>query len=160
MDAMLELQRLADAGYEVTFLLGDRASADRAYEVHLITPEGNGVTACGATPAAALAEASPLEASPTAARDALAAVTADELGEHPGDVEAAAGSLPWTMDEDGSTWRAALPDGRTAVVERLDDGKSFLPTVHESRLDFATGPVCAGLLGAAAWAAQFAAAAK
>ena len=161
LKAMLELRRLLEAGHEVTFLRGDAASADRAYECHLITPEGNGVTACGATPAAALAEASP-----TAALDALAAVTADELGEHPGDVEAAAGSLPWKMDEDGSTWRAQLPDGRTAVIERLDDGDedgngaSFLPKVHESREDFAAGPVCAGLLGAAAWAAQFAAAAK
>jgi hypothetical protein len=69
-------------------------------------------------------------------------------------------ALQWTMDEDGSTWRAELPDGRTAVIERLDDGESFLPKVHESRQDFAVGPVCAGLLGAAAWAAEFAAAAK
>lgn len=56
------LARLLEAGHEVTFLRGDGASAGRAFECHLITPEGNGVTACGATPAAALAGASPLEA--------------------------------------------------------------------------------------------------
>jgi hypothetical protein len=86
----------------------------------------------------------------------LAAVTADERGEWPGEIEAAAGSLPWIMSEDGSKWRAEMPDGRTAVIERLDDGTSFLPILYESRLDFATGPVCAGLLGAAAWAATYA----
>jgi hypothetical protein len=87
----------------------------------------------------------------------LATVTADELGEHPGHAGAAAGSLSWSVSADGSTWRAALPDGRTAVIERLDDGESFLPKVHESRSDFAVGPVCAGLLGAAAWCSEFAA---
>jgi hypothetical protein len=87
----------------------------------------------------------------------IATVTTDENGEYPGEVEAAAGSLPWVMSEDGSKWRAELPDGRTAVIERLDDGTSFLPKVHESREDFAVGPVCAGVLGAAAWAAKFAA---
>lgn len=120
----------------------------------------------------------------------LATVAADGNGEHPGDVEAAAGSLPWTMDEDGSRWRAVLPDGRTAVIERLggahmcpcghraaehsniesgecladgcgcvrlaEFGPSFLPRVYESRTDFAVGPVCAGLLGAGAWVAQYA----
>jgi hypothetical protein len=75
-------------------------------------------------------------------------VTADENGERPGHVEAAAGSLPWTMDGDGSTWRAQLPDGRTAVIERLDDADGqgsafFLPKEHESRQDFSVGPVCA-----------------
>ena len=74
--------------------------------------------------------------------------------------EEAAGSLPWIMSEDGSTWRAQLPDGRTAVIERLDDGASFLPKVYESRSDFAVGPVCAGVLGAAAWAAGRAAGAQ
>jgi hypothetical protein len=93
----------------------------------------------------------------------LAAVTADENGEHPGDVEEAAGSLSWTMDEDGSRWRAELPDGRSALITRLKDGDedgngaSFLPTIHESADDFATGPICAGLLGAMAWTVRFAA---
>jgi hypothetical protein len=64
------------------------------------------------------------------------------------------------MDEDGSTWRAELPDGRTAVIERLDDGASFLPKVHESRQDFATGPECAGVLAAAAWVAEYAEASR
>jgi hypothetical protein len=38
------------------------------------------------------------------------------------------------------------PDGRTAVIERLDNGESFLPRVGD-----VTGPVCADVLGAAAW---------
>lgn len=70
-------------------------------------------------------------------------------------------SLPWIMSEDKSQWSAQLPDGRTAVIERLEDGDedgngaSFLPWVGD-----AVGPVCAGLLGAAAWAAEFAAGAR
>jgi hypothetical protein len=84
------------------------------------------------------------------------AITADENGEYPGAVEAAAGSIPWTMSDDETTWRAQLPDGRTAVIERLDDGESFLPKVYESSADFATGPVCAGVLDAAAWVWDFA----
>jgi hypothetical protein len=70
--------------------------------------------------------------------------------------------LPWIKSEDGSEWRAELPDGRTAVIERLDDGDengdgaSFLPKVHESREDFAVGPVFAGVLAAAAWVAEYA----
>lgn len=68
----------------------------------------------------------------------------------------------WTRDEDGAHWRTQLPDGRTAVIERLaegdedGEGASFLPKVHESRGDFETGPVCAGLLDAAAWVAELA----
>jgi hypothetical protein len=68
----------------------------------------------------------------------------------------------WTRDEDGAHWRAQLPDGRTAVIERLADagengeGASFLPKVYESCGDFETGPVCAGLLDAAAWVAELA----
>jgi hypothetical protein len=71
--------------------------------------------------------------------------------------------LSWTMDEDGTRGRAELPDGRFALVERLEDGDedgdgaSFLPTIRESAGDFATGPVCDGLLGAMAWAAGYAA---
>jgi len=95
----------------------------------------------------------------------LAVVTADENGEHPGDVEQAAGSLPWTLSDDGK-WRAQMLDGRTAVIERLagDDNSGhaprFLPRVHESALDFEEGPECAGVLGAAAWCAQLAGGAR
>jgi hypothetical protein len=72
------------------------------------------------------------------------------------------GTLPWTMDPDGSCWRAQLPDGRTAVIRRVlgDDGlssSSFVPTVHESREDYVTGPARAGVLAAAQWAAEYAA---
>ncbi len=67
----------------------------------------------------------------------------------------AAGKVPavldWTVSDDGSKWRMELPDGRTAVIERLDDGESFLPTVRDRAGDCATGPVCAGLLAAAFW---------
>lgn len=68
----------------------------------------------------------------------------------------------WTRDEDGAHWRTQLPDGRTAVIERLAEGDEdgqgaqFLPKVYESRQDFETGPVCAGLLDAAAWVAELA----
>ena len=74
----------------------------------------------------------------------------------------AAGQLPrrhpdalqdWEMSADGSRWRTVLRDGRTAVIERLDAGGSFLPTVYESAAVFETGPVCDGLLPAANWAA-------
>jgi hypothetical protein len=86
----------------------------------------------------------------------LAAVTADESGEHPGDAGQAAGPLPWTMSGDGTEWRAELPDGRTAVIRRVlgDDGESsilFVPAVHESATDYVTGPECGGVLAAAAW---------
>jgi hypothetical protein len=44
---MLELQRLLDAGCDLTFQHGDGTTADgsRSYECCMITPEGNGVTA-------------------------------------------------------------------------------------------------------------------
>ena len=60
--------------------------------------------------------------------------------------------LPWKLSDDQSTWTAQLPDGRTASIERLDDGASFLPRVGD-----AVGPVCAGVLSAAQWAAEWAA---
>ncbi|MGH3171001.1 MAG: hypothetical protein ACRDN0_34665 [Trebonia sp.] len=115
--------------------------------------------------AAAAGDASRSTAVPLELAAGLAAVTADENGEHPGDVEAAAGSLPWTMADDGSHWRAVLPDGRTGVIRRVvgEDGESsllFVATVYESALDFVTGPECAGVLAAAAWAAEFAAASR
>lgn len=65
--------------------------------------------------------------------------------------------LPWIMSEDKTTWNAELPDGRTARIVRLDDGASFLPTIHESAGDFATGPVFDGVLAAANWAVEYAA---
>ena len=53
---MLELRRLLDAGYDVAFQPRDGTAADgsRSYECCMITPEGNGATACGATPSDAL----------------------------------------------------------------------------------------------------------
>jgi hypothetical protein len=60
-------------------------------------------------------------------------------------------ALPWETSGDG-VWTAQLPDGRTARIERLDDGASFLPWVGEF-----TGPVCAGLLPAANWCTEHAA---
>jgi hypothetical protein len=43
---MLELQRLLDAGHDVTFQHGDgTADGSRSYECCRITPEGNGVNA-------------------------------------------------------------------------------------------------------------------
>lgn len=75
-------------------------------------------------------------------------------------------ALSWAMSEDGTTWRAQLPDGRTAKIERLEDGDedgngaSFLPTVHESAEDFAAGPVCDGLMTAANWVAEYTAGAR
>jgi hypothetical protein len=95
---------------------------------------------------AAAARVDALLAGRRAAR--LATVTADEDGEHPGGAGQAAGSLPWVMSGDGTRWTAALPDGRTAVIERLGDGASFLPRIGDT-----AGPACAGLLGAAAWVA-------
>lgn len=186
------LQKLLGAGYDVTFALAEGRGAG-TYDCFVIAGSGSTIVGSGATPGSALRSAAgtdPLESERLKA-SSLATVTADELGEHPGDVEAAAGLLPWVMSEDGSTWRAQLPDGRTAVIERLDGahtcacghhaaehsniesgecledgcgcvrlaefGPSFLPKVHESRSDFATGPVCAGVVGAAAWCSEFAA---
>ncbi len=65
--------------------------------------------------------------------------------------------LPWVMSDDKSKWRAELPDGRTAGIERLDDGASFLPKVHESAQDFEVGPVFDGVLAAAQWCTELAA---
>lgn len=74
---------------------------------------------------------------------------------------APAGVLPWTMADDGSHWRAELPDGRTAVIRRVlgEDGTAtlnFVPAVHESALDFVAGPECSGVAGAANWVARLA----
>lgn len=66
-------------------------------------------------------------------------------------------ALPWMRSQDGTRWSAVLADGRTGVIERLDDGASFLPKVHESSTEFATGPACGSFLAAAGWAAEFAA---
>lgn len=70
--------------------------------------------------------------------------------------------LDWKMDEDGSRWKAEMPDGRTAVIERVlgEGGQSsmlFVAAVYESRGDFVTGPACAGVLAAAQWASAEAA---
>jgi hypothetical protein len=78
---------------------------------------------------------------------------------------AAVPSPPWALADDGSHWRAQLADGRTAVIRRVlgEDGEGssrFVPTVHESAEDFETGPECAGVLAAAAWAAERAAGAR
>lgn len=66
------------------------------------------------------------------------------------------GVLPWVMSEDKTTWRAQLPDGRTAVIRRVlgEDGESsllFAPAVYESALDFVAGPECYGVPEAARW---------
>ena len=88
-----------------------------------------------------------------AAEVQVAADALDDLGERVGHLESAAAlPLPWMMAGDGSRWTALLPDGSTAMIERLDDGVSFLPRVGD-----AVGPVCAGVLGAAAWCAEYAA---
>jgi hypothetical protein len=70
------------------------------------------------------------------------------------------GTLPgWTEEEDGDgrRWRTALADGRTAVIERLDDDRSFLPKVHESAGEYEAGPVAYSAAAAAAWCVQLAA---
>ena len=73
-----------------------------------------------------------------------------------------AGPLPWILSEDKTTWRAQLPDGRTAVIERVlgEDGEAsllFVPAVYESATDFVTGPECSGVPAAAQWVAEHAA---
>ena len=73
-----------------------------------------------------------------------------------------AGALPWVMSEDKTTWRAQLPDGRTAVIERVlgADGEAsllFVPTVYESATEFVTGPECSSVPAAAQWVAEHAA---
>jgi hypothetical protein len=147
--------RLLAAGYEVTFASVPGISG---VTCHTIDGEGDGITATGATPAAALAAASPLPAVD------LATATTDDNGEHPGDAGAAPGPLSWILSE--GKWRAQLADGRTAVIEVLregDDsghGAALLPRVYESATDFETGPVCAGLLSAAAWVAEYAGTAR
>lgn len=68
--------------------------------------------------------------------------------------EAPALPLPWTADPQAGTWRAQLPDGRTAVIRRATetDGTTlFIPYVHDSALEFVTGPAFAGLLDAGQW---------
>lgn len=63
MSAMVRLRKLLDSGCEVMFQSGDGTAADgaRSYEIHVITAEGNGVTACGPTPQDALLTASRME---------------------------------------------------------------------------------------------------
>lgn len=145
---MNDLIPLLDAGYEVAVHPGDDTAADgsRAYEVYLTTPERDVISAVGATPDLALQSAR-AEAMPRP----------PEAGQ-----ENEAGPFRWVMSADGKTWRMQLPDGRTAKVERLAEGDedgqgaAFLPTVHESAGDFATGPVCAGLMTAGAWCERYA----
>jgi hypothetical protein len=59
---MVRLRKLLDAGCEVTFLPGDDSAGDgsRAYEIHMITFEGDGVTAVGPSPQETLLRASRL----------------------------------------------------------------------------------------------------
>jgi hypothetical protein len=54
---MVRLRRLLDRGSEVTFLPGDGSDENRTYEVHVVTVEGNGVTATGPSPQSALLNA-------------------------------------------------------------------------------------------------------
>jgi hypothetical protein len=74
--------------------------------------------------------------------------------------------LPWVMAEDGRSWRAELPDSRSALIERtLDGGEDgsgavFVPSVHESSTEFERGPECAGLLDAGKWVSERLAAAQ
>lgn len=107
---------------------------------------GNQATALGFDPAALAALAKLLAPQADAAAMALVAPLANE-------------PLDWTADDNEPKWRAALPDSRTAVIEQLADADGqpssfFLPTVHESRDDFETGPVCGSLLDAARWCAR------
>lgn len=51
---MVRLRRQLDRGSEVTFLPGDGSSENRTYEVHVVTVEGNSVSATGPTPQSAL----------------------------------------------------------------------------------------------------------
>lgn len=71
------------------------------------------------------------------------------------------GILPWTMADDGSHWRAELPDGRTAVIRRVlgpggEASLLFAPAVYESAADFVAGPECGGVAAAARWVAEHA----
>lgn len=71
--------------------------------------------------------------------------------------------LPWTMADDKSHWRAELPDGRTAFIQRVagEDGLGsimFVPRLHESPENCTSGPACPGVLPAALWIAGFLAA--
>ena len=60
---MVRLRKLLDSGSEVTFLPGDGTAADgsRSYDVHVVTVDGNGITACGPSPQNALLSVSRLE---------------------------------------------------------------------------------------------------
>jgi hypothetical protein len=63
---------------------------------------------------------------------------------------ASAAVAGWKLSGAGR-WTAVRPDGLELVVERLDDGMSFLP-----RAGAAVGPVFDGLPAAATWATEFA----
>ena len=92
------------------------------------------------------------------ARGAMEAAREVEAGRRASDAGAAITEqdVPLWARGGESQWRAQLPDGRTAVIDRLDDGLSFLPRVYESASDFESGPVCDGVLSAANWVAEFA----
>jgi hypothetical protein len=106
--------------------------------------------------AAKVAAAVEVDAAVAAVAAKLAVAAADENGEYPGDIEAAAGAWPWVIAEDGASWTVKLPDGRTGLVERLDDGASFLPWVGiPADRRGQSGPVCAGLIPAAAWVGEY-----
>jgi hypothetical protein len=67
--------------------------------------------------------------------------------------------VPWTLAADGSHWRTALPDGRTAVIRRKlgPDGEAsvlFVPAVYESASDFVAGPECSSVTAAAHWVSE------
>lgn len=51
---MVRLRKLLDRGSEVTFLPGDGSDENRTYDVHVVTVDGNGITASGPTPQSAL----------------------------------------------------------------------------------------------------------
>ena len=91
-----------------------------------------------------------------AAAAAIAAASDAEAGRRdgaprvPDAAEPASATVPgWELSGPGR-WTATRLDGLELVVERLDDGMSFLP-----RAGAAVGPVCGGLLSAATWATEF-----
>jgi hypothetical protein len=126
------IANLLGQGYTVEFA----ASGDPARPVncYVVAATGDAIVGSGAAPDEALRSAAGTD--PLASEDAVPVI-------------------PWKHDG-GATWTAVRADGARLRVERLDDGESFLPSVtFGAGFPPATGPVCAGLMAAAAWCAEF-----